>query len=79
MRWCGNPSLLREWHLVGADVEAAVDGRRIATDDLAAEPFRQRERERALPGRGGTENGDDFVEPGLQPHRVTASHSRPAG
>src|SRR5262249_22521816 len=49
----------RRRQLVRADVEAAIDGRRIAVDDLAAEAFRQRERERALPGRRRTKNGDD--------------------
>jgi hypothetical protein len=69
-----NPSLLRERHLVGADVEAAVDGRRVATDDLAAEPFRQREREGALPGGGRTENGNHFVGARLQPRRNSSRH-----
>ena len=52
-------------HLVGADVEAAIDGRRVAADDLAVEPLRERDAERALAGRGRPEDGD---EPGAPAH-----------
>jgi hypothetical protein len=45
-------------NLVGADVEAAVDRRGIAVDDLAVEPFGDRQRERALPRRGRAKNRD---------------------
>ena len=51
------PIFLR--HLVGADVEAAVDRRRIAIDDLAVVAFGQREAEGALPRRGGAEHGQN--------------------
>ena len=44
IRWCGMPRRSRQRHLVGADVEAAIHGGRVAVDDLAAEPLRQRER-----------------------------------
>ncbi len=39
IRWCGMPRRSGDWHLVGADVEAAIDGGRIAVDDLAVEAF----------------------------------------
>jgi hypothetical protein len=45
-------------HLVGADVEAAVDGCRVAVDDLAAVALGSRERERALSGRRRSEDRD---------------------
>ena len=54
-----NALLLRERHLVGADVEAAIHGGRIAIDDLAAELVSQRNRQRALANRRRTENRDD--------------------
>jgi hypothetical protein len=41
-------ALRLERHLVGADVEAAIDRRRIAVDDLAAVAFGEREPERTL-------------------------------
>jgi hypothetical protein len=44
--------------LVGADVEPAVDGGRVAVDDLAAVTLGDRQRQRALPRRGGAKNGD---------------------
>jgi hypothetical protein len=43
-----NPLLLEWRDLVGSDVEAAIDGRRIARDHLAAESARERDRERAF-------------------------------
>ena len=46
-------------HLVGADVEPAVDGRRVAADDFAVEPLRERDAERALAGGGRTEDRDE--------------------
>ena len=52
-------ALLGERHLVGADVEAAVDRGRIAVDDLAAEAAGQRDAERALAGRGRAEDRDE--------------------
>ena len=52
-------ALLGDRHFVGADVEAAIHRRRVAVDDLAAMPLGDRQRERALAGRGRTENGDD--------------------
>ena len=50
---------LGQRHLVGADVEAAIHGGRVAVDDLAAEPLGERQRQGALAGRGRTEDGDD--------------------
>src|SRR5206468_6021068 len=44
--------------LVGADVEAAIDGGRIAIDDLAVEALGEGQGQRALPGRGRAEDGD---------------------
>ena len=46
-------------HLVGADVEAAEHGRRVAIDDLAVVPLGDGERQRTLAGRGGPENRED--------------------
>ena len=54
----GNAAPLGERHLVGADVEAAVHGRRIAADDFAAAPQRQLDAERALARRRGTQDGE---------------------
>ena len=54
-----NAAPLGQRHLVGADVEAAIDRRRVAVDDLAAEPLGQRQRQRALAGRGRPEHRDD--------------------
>ena len=45
-----NTALFRHRHLVGADIEPAVDGGRIAAHDLPAETAGEREAERALPG-----------------------------
>ena len=53
------PRRSAERHLVGADVEAAIDGGRIAVDDLAAVPLGERQRQRALARRGRPENRDD--------------------
>ena len=54
-----NAALLRLRQLVGADVEPAVDRGRVAVDDLAAVLLGERERQRALAGRRGPENGED--------------------
>ena len=53
------PRCCVERHLVGADIEAAIDRRRVAIDDLAAIALRQREAERALAGGGWPEDGDE--------------------
>src|SRR5215207_3022440 len=53
----GDAPPLLERHLVGADVEPAINRRRIAVDDLAAEAFGEREREGALATRGRPEDG----------------------
>ena len=45
--------------LVGADVEAAVHRRRIAIDDFAAEPLRNRERQRTFSRGGRTQNRNE--------------------
>src|SRR5215471_10341292 len=63
--WVGNvdqmvrnaPSRL-EGHLIRADVEAAVDGGRIAVDDLAVVPLGQRQPECALSRGGRTEHSE---------------------
>ena len=54
-----DPAPLVDGHLVRADVEPAVDGRRIAVDDFAVVPPGQRESQRAFPGRRRAEYGDD--------------------
>ena len=46
-------------HLVGADVEAAVDRGRVAVEDLAVELAGQRQSERALPRRGRPQHRQD--------------------
>ena len=46
-------------HLVGADVEAAIDRGRVAGDDLAAEVTRHRQRQRRLAGGRRSEDGDE--------------------
>ncbi len=50
---------LGDGHLVGADVEAAEDGRGVAVDDLAAESLRQRQGEGALASRRRPEHRDE--------------------
>ena len=57
----------RDRHLVGADVEAAIDGCRIAADDLAVEALGERDGEGALAGGGRAE---DRHEPGPRVHGV---------
>ena len=52
-----NPRALSQRHLVGTDVESAIDGRRVTADDLPAQPSRERDAERALPGRCGSDDG----------------------
>ncbi len=54
-----NAAAFVERHLVGADVEPAIDRRRVAVDDLAAEALGQRQRQRALAAGGRAENRDD--------------------
>src|SRR5262245_57473972 len=54
-----NTGLLRERHLVGADVEAAVHGRRIAAHYLAAKTLREPDAERTLAGRGWPDDGHE--------------------
>ena len=44
-----NAALLVQRHFVGADVEASVNGCRIAADNLAAMTSRELDGERALP------------------------------
>jgi hypothetical protein len=61
-------ALLRERDFVRADVEAAIHGRRIATDDLAVEALRQRKPQRALPRRRWPDDGKKL--------RVQAVHER---
>ena len=53
-----NAALLGRRHLVGADVDAAVHGGRIARDDFAAEAPRDRQAERALAGGRGADDRD---------------------
>jgi len=52
-------------HLVGANVEAAVDGGGIAVDDLAAQPFGERNTECALANGSGSEDCDEVLTPVL--------------
>ena len=54
-----NAAATRLGNLVGPDVEPAVHGSRIAVDDLALVPFRDREPERALARGGGAEDGHE--------------------
>jgi hypothetical protein len=44
--------------LVRADVDAAIDRRGVARDDLAVERLRQMDTERALAGRRRTDDGN---------------------
>src|SRR3982751_1729682 len=67
-----NAALLVEWHLVGADIEAAIDRGRIAADYFAIEAFRERDPERALAGRGGTDDRDQSRTDGARRHRSNA-------
>ena len=55
----GNAALLAGGYLVGADVEAAVDGGGIATDDFAAALESQRDPERAFARGGWTKDGEN--------------------
>jgi hypothetical protein len=68
----GDAALLGGRDLVGTDVEAPIDGRGIAADDLPAEAFGQRDAERALPCCRGTDDGDEqWVDQG-QSRRAAA-------
>jgi hypothetical protein len=49
-------ALLLHRELVGADVETPVNGGGVAVDDLAAVPLRERQAQRALAGRGRSED-----------------------
>ena len=60
-------ALLLRRHLVGADIEAAVDGGGIAADDLAAAPQRQLDAERALACCGRTQDGENRRAQTLHP------------
>jgi hypothetical protein len=51
-----NASPFVDRQLVGANVEAAIDGGRIAVDDLPVERFSERQAEGALAGCSGTED-----------------------
>ena len=51
-------ALLLLRHLRGADVHPAVQLQRIGVDDLAVEPFGERDREVGLAGGGGTDDRD---------------------
>jgi len=55
----GNGASIGISHLVGADVEPAIDRGRVAVDNLALERFGERKRQGALPGCRRTEDGDD--------------------
>src|SRR6476661_362717 len=46
-------------NLVRTNIKAAIHRRRVAIDDLAAEPLGERERHRALSRGGRAENGQD--------------------
>ena len=54
-----NAAALSGVELVGADVEAAVDGRRIAGNDLAVEGLRNGERQGALAAGRRANDGDE--------------------
>ena len=54
-----NPSLLGQRDFVGADVETAINGGRIAVDNLAPAARRERHRQRALAGRRRPEDRDE--------------------
>jgi hypothetical protein len=54
----GDAAALGRRHFVGADVEAAVHGRRIAADDFPAAPQRNLDAERTLARRRGTQDGE---------------------
>ena len=56
-------------NLVGTDVESAIHGGRITVDDLAAVAVGNGEGERALPGRGRTENRHERLVNGHAPGR----------
>jgi hypothetical protein len=59
-----NAALVLGGHFVCANVEAAIDGRGIATDDLAVVLLGKRQGQGALAGRGRPENRQDAREIG---------------
>jgi hypothetical protein len=65
-------ALLVERHLVGADVEAPIDGGRIAGDDFPAEALGQRQRQRALAGGGRADDREQQRAAQGQRTRATA-------
>jgi hypothetical protein len=69
-------SPLSDRHLVGADVEATVDGGGIAADDFAAACQRDVDPKRALAGSGRPKDGEDRRAQGLHPDE-SESHDGP--
>ncbi len=61
-----NAALLAERDLVGADVEAAVDRRRVAADDFPIPAFGERDAERTLPRRRRSDDCDETRLAGVQ-------------
>jgi hypothetical protein len=53
-----NAAPIGRQRLVRADVDAAINGRRVAGDDLAVERLRQADAERTLAGRRRTDDGN---------------------
>jgi hypothetical protein len=62
-----NAAALIHRHLLGANVEPAIDGGGIAADDLAAMPQREIDAERALARRGRAQDGQDRTVQTLHP------------
>jgi hypothetical protein len=64
----------RERHLVGADIEAPVHGRRIAADDFAAAAQGELDGERALARCRGAQDGENRRAQTLRPENDEADH-----
>ena len=73
-----NPLLLLHRHLVGADVEAAIDRGRVAGDDFPTEQLRERDAERALARRGRPDASRDQCFTGSSTARGTRRARRGA-
>jgi hypothetical protein len=71
-----NAATQREGHFVGADVEAAVHRRRVATDDFAAAPLGELDAERALARRRRTQDGENRRPQTLRPEDDEAGYDR---
>ena len=73
-----DPPPLGDRQFRGADVHAAVQLHGVGVDDLAAEPLRQVQRQRALARAGWSDDGDRPASPAGPPRPPTGNRRRTA-